>query len=282
MKADLHRQLAHRVAQAHLALGDAHTFSFVSGSTVENLVDERSDVDMSVVLASLPSRDALQAACMAAGGTPWNWSLGQPEDGGLVVSFKLDGVEVQIGYATHTHFAADLDELLVAHNPDTPNHKLAEGVLKAEPLLNEAELRRWQARLAEFPQGLREAMARHALATPTHWRAAAQIIHRDAQLWCREIQVDACYRLLLALCGINRRYFTRFQVKRVHKLAMSLVVAPLALADRMDALLNAPPAVAFARLHALETEVLALIDQQLPAVATQSARERLKLFDSGA
>jgi hypothetical protein len=279
--ADRHRRLAARVAAAHQDLGDARLASFVSGSTVENLVDERSDVDMSVVLQALPEAPRLQACVQAAGGSPWNWSIGDPAEGSFVVSFTLDGTEAQIGYATHTAFEADLDELLLRHNPDTATHKLAEGILKAEPLVNEAVLLAWQARLAVFPPELTLAMVRHALKTPTHWRAAAQIVHRDTSLWCRDIQVDAVYRLLLALAGLNRRYFTRFQVKRLHKLAAALPIAPPRLADRIDTLLAAPPRDAFAELHALEGETLALLAEHLHAVDVSLARQQHARFVPG-
>ena len=49
-----------------------------------------------------------------------------------------------------------------------------------------------------------------------------------------DLQVDACYRLLQMLCALNRRYFTRFQVKRVHRLEAQLAIAPPRLADRLD------------------------------------------------
>lgn len=280
-RADRHRAIAARVARAHQALRDESLLSFVSGSTVEELVDERSDVDMSVVLATLPSAAELQSLCLAAGGSLWHWTLGKPEEGGFVVSFVVDGVEVQIGYATHATLTDQLEDLLVRHQPDTPNHKLAEGVLKAEPLVGAAALARWQQRLRDFPQGLREAMAAHAFKTPTPWRAVRQIIHRDTLLWCREIQADACYRLLLALCGLNSRYFTRFQVKRVHRLAAALAIAPPDLAARIDALLSAAPATAFAELHRLEAETLALVALHLPAVDSSLARQRHALFEPG-
>lgn len=280
-RAALHRAIAARVAEAHRSLGDTTLFSFVSGSTVENLVDERSDIDMSVVLQALPDASRLQACCQAAGGSTWNWTVGDPAQGSWVVSFRTDGVETQIGYATHAALAEQMDELLVHHNPDTPLHKLAEGILKAEPLVDAERLRALQQRLAQFPDALRLAMVAQALKTPTPWRAIAQIIHRDADLWCREIQVEACYRLLLALCGLNRRFFTRFQVKRMHKLAASLALAPAQLADRIEALLRAAPATAFQQLHALETDLLALIEAELPAVDTAPARQRLAAFVPG-
>lgn len=54
------------------------------------------------------------------------------------------------------------------------------------------------------------------------WRGMAQLVHRD-------LQVDACCRLLLVRCGLNRRHFTRFQVRRLHRLEgelLDLVAAP--------------------------------------------------------
>ena len=223
-----HVAIAQRVADAHRGLdADGSLLSFVSGSTVDNSVDELSDIDMSVVFTTLPSEPALREACRSVDGSEWRWCIGDPVGGeGIVVSFLVDGTEVQIGYATHVALAADIDDLLVKHNPDTPNHKLAEGIGKALPLAGVEQLMALQARLADFPEGLRRAMVAHGLARPTLWRAVRQLLQRDAGLWCREIQVDACYHLLLVLCGLNRRWFTRFQVKRMQRLASRLAIAP--------------------------------------------------------
>jgi len=106
------------------------------------------------------------------------------------------------------------------------------------------------------------------------WRGISQLLHRDAALWCREIQVDACYRLLLVLCGLNRRYFTRFQVKRVNRLAGQLAIAPPRLAQRIEALLAQEPRAAFEALHRLEGEVLDLVAHHLPEVDLAAPRAR--------
>lgn len=270
--------IAQRVADAHRGIDDASLLSFVSGSTVEGLADAHSDVDMSVVFAALPDEAVLREACRRAGGSEWIWQIGRLAEGGTVVAFHIDGIEVQIGYCSHAELGADLEDILLAHNPDTPNHKLAEGVLKALPLAGAAQLAAWQARLADFPPALGRAMVANALATPTHWKAAAQIIHRDADLWCREIQVEACYRLLLILCGLNGSYFTRFQVKRMGRLAAKLAIAPPALAERIDALLSAPPRAAFDSLHRLEGEVLDLLAARWPDVDLGPARQRRALY----
>ncbi len=270
--------IAQRVADAHRGIDDASLLAFVSGSTVEGLADERSDVDMSVVLAVLPDEAVLREACRRAGGAKWIWQIGRFAEASAVVAFHIDGIEVQVGYSSTADFITELDQVLIDHNPDTPNHKLAEGVLKALPLAGEPQLAAMQARLAQFPPALGRAMVLHGLATPTHWKAAAQIIHRDAEVWCREIQVDACYRLLLILCGLNGRYFSRFQVKRMGRLASKLAVAPPALAERIDALLAAPPHEAFDALHRLEGEVFDLLAARWPDIELGPVRQRWALY----
>jgi hypothetical protein len=275
----LRRGIARRVAEAHRDLGDATLLSFVSGSVVEDLADTLSDVDMSVVLSTLPEDAALQAACARSGGSPWFWRGGERSEGSFVVAFHVDGIEVQVGYATHVSLQDDVDELLRRHNPDTPLHKLAEGIAKAEPLVDAATLGALQRRLAAFPSELRLAMARHwQQQAPTPWKAMNNIVHRDAALWCRELQVEAGYRLCGLLAAVNARWFTRFQVKRLHRFAALLRDAPPQFADRLEALLGAPPLPAARQLHALEGEVLGLVALHLPAVDLATAQARRAQF----
>ncbi|HVZ44775.1 MAG TPA: hypothetical protein VHA82_13275 [Ramlibacter sp.] len=273
--AQLRRALAARVADAHVALGDPALLALVSGSTVDGTADERSDIDMSIVLSRLPDTEApLLAACAAAGGSAWFWRVGSLAEGELMAALRIEGIEVQIAYATHDGLARDIDELLVRHNADTPLHKLAEGLLKAEALAGAPLLAAAKARLAAFPPALGRAMVQHFLSTPIPWRAIAQIVHRDTPLWCRELQVDAVYRLLGVLAGLNGRYYTRFQVKRLEKLASGFTLAPPRLAQRMAAILDGPVYAGFDLLHALEGEVLELVSRHLPDVSVSAVQER--------
>lgn len=272
------RRLAQRLADAHRGLDDTSLLALVSGSTVDGTADERSDVDMSIVFAELPAPELLQAACARAGATPWFWTGGQWEEHAVVVAFRLDETEVQIGYSSHAALGDQIDELLLRHNPDTPLHKLGEGLLKAEPLYGHARLQALQQRLAEFPDALALAMARHFSAPPVPWKAMAQIVHRDAPLWCRELQVQAAYRLLGLLAAVNRRYYTTFQNKRLHKLAASFDRAPPALADRLERLLELPPGPAAAALHRLEGEVLQIVGEAFPALDLAALHKSRKGF----
>jgi hypothetical protein len=234
-----------------------------------------------VVMAELPDRQVLEQACQHTGGTPWFWTAGDLAQQQLVAAFHLDGVEVQVAYASHAVLQDQIDDVLVRHNPDTPLHKLAEGLLKAQPLFSHRPLQALQARLAAFPPELALAMAQHFSTTPpTPWKAMSQLIERDAALWCRDLQVQACYRLLGMLAAVNRCYYTTFQNKRLRQFAGQLTVRPPDLADRIESLLAAAPAPAARALHALEGEVLALVAQAFPALDLAPVHARRADFES--
>lgn len=269
---DVRRRLARRVATAHASLSP--WLGLLSGSTVEELADARSDVDMSLLFETVPPEAALREACTAAGAEPWHWQIGSFDGSGAVVAFRFEGIETQIAYGSRTNFEAELDEVLLRHNPDTPLHKLCEGVAKAEPLVGAEALAAAQARVRAFPQALGRAMAAHWLGQPTPWRAIDQLVHRDGLVWSRELQVQAAYRLLGALAGLNGLYFTTFQFKRMGRFVDAMRHKPEAFVSRLESVLMAPPAAGFAALHALESEVTALAAARWPDLDLAAVRRR--------
>jgi hypothetical protein len=274
---DLRRRLARRVADAHAPL--APWLALVTGSTVDDAADARSDIDMSLVFLALPPEAVLRAACQAAGGGPWHWQVGAFDGSGAVVAFRLEGVETQIAYGSRAIFEAELDQVLLRHDPDTPLHKLCEGVAKAEALAGADALAQAQSRLAVFPEGLGRAMAVHWLGQITPWRTVAQIVHRDALVWSRELQAQLAYRLIGALAGLNGRWFTSFQFKRMTPFVDRLRLKPAAFTARLEAALLVEPGPGFAALHALEAEVTALVAARWPDLDLSAPRQRHAAFE---
>ncbi|MCI4430756.1 MAG: hypothetical protein JHC40_16500 [Burkholderiales bacterium] len=268
------RAIARRVADAHRGIDDASLLAFVTSSGTESAADSKADVDMGVVFLSLPQQGVLEQACARAGGTPWLWSQGSLSDAGMLVAFQVDGVEVQVSYSDHATLNREVDALLLQDTPDTPMHKLGESILKAEPLAGRSELARLQARLTTFPPELARAMVKHFLAAPTPWKAISQIAEREATLWCREVQVDACYRLCGVSAALSRRYFTRFQVKRMRPHSARFEHAPADLAERIERVMQAQPRDAFAQLYELEGDVLELVARTMPQIDLGAVRSR--------
>lgn len=277
------RAIAQRVAAAHERLAPGALCAMVFGSTIDGLADERSDIDMGIVFDNLPTDEGtLAACCRAAGGGDWIWRNGELQREGLAVGFELGGIEVQIAYTDPRILQADLDKLLVAHEVDTPYHKVAEGLLKAEALIDAGRLAHWREQVVAFPPALGDAMMRHYIDQPTPWRWFTLLLHRDAALWCRQLLTEACYRQFGLLAGLNRRYYTTFQFKRMHRFAQQLALAPAELADRVEALLQAPLPQAFDALFALEGEVLALLATHAPQIDVGTALERRLRYESAA
>lgn len=277
--AELRRDIARRVAQAHEPLLPGAITAMVFGSTADGVADARSDIDMSIVFDALPDEAELAAACRRAGGGPWTWQSGSLHEEGLAVSFQLDDIEVQVVYTDPRLLQADLDQLLVEHKPDTLNHKVAEGLLRAQALIGADRLQGWRAQVAGFPSALGDAMMRHYLAEPTPWRWFGLLLHRDAELWSRQLLNEACYRLFGVLAGLNRCYYTTYQFKRVRRFAAQLVLAPRDLVQRTEALLVAPLPDAFIALHRLDGEVLALLQAHAPHIDQSAAQERRSRFN---
>lgn len=275
----LRRKLALRVAEAHEPLLPGAITAMVFGSTAEDgLADTRSDIDMSIVFEQLPDEAELAAACRSAGGGAWTWQSGNLHDEGLAVSFLLEDIEVQVVYTDPRILQADLDQLLVEHKPDTLNHKIAEGLLKARPLIAPERVAAWRAKVQAFPPQLADAMMRHYLTELTPWRWFGLLLQRDAELWSRQLLAEACYRLFGVLAGLNRCYYCTYQFKRVHRFAAGLALAPPQLADRIEALLTAPLPEAFSSLHALDGEVLALLAAHAPQIDLTAAHEKRTRF----
>ena len=274
----LRRAIAQRVADAHAPLLPGAITAMVFGSTGDGVADIRSDIDMSIVFEQLPAEAELAAACGSAGGGAWGWRNGSLHEEGLAVSFDVEGIEVQVVYTDPRILQRDLDELLVEHKPDTLNHKIAEGLLKAQALIDPEGLESWRGKVAAFPPALGDAMMRHYLAEPTPWRWFGLLLHRDAQLWSRELLAEACYRLFGVLAGLNRCYFTTYQFKRVHRFAAQLTLAPPNLVGRVEALLVSPLPDAFTALYELDGEVLALLAEHAPQIDLGEVRQRRTRF----
>jgi hypothetical protein len=66
------------------------------------------------------------------------------------------------------------------------------------------------------------------------------------------------------LAALNRVYYSRFQVKRVQKLAASFTLAPPQLADRLESLPQLPPPAAAEELGRLVLETRELVLRELP------------------
>jgi hypothetical protein len=274
------RILGRRVLEAHRDLPGA-ACAAITGSAAEGLADQHSDLDMTVYYDGdkLPSEADLARIRERLGASDLIWALGDRAEGDIAQSFRIGGVECQIGHITVAKWESDMAETLAGRDPGGPLHKAMSGTLASVAVFGEPHLRTWQARLREYPRSLREAMARHHLEFFAIWGVVERLETRDAELWVRQSLVDSSFKILGVLAGINRRYFTSFQFKRKRTFIDSLEVAPADLAARLEELWRRPFREAAESLRQLVREVADLVEKELPEVDTKACRRALARDD---
>ena len=259
------RELARRITDVylrHMALSGA----ILTGSGARGDADRYSDLDLIMYAEEVPPAEAALAAQRELGAGPAVVLLAYGPNG-FLDQFPLDGVQCQVGVIPAADVDDELDGLLVEHEGlETPVGKIATGLLEGIPLHGEELLERWRARVADYPQGLREAMVKHWWRFFPLWYHEQALASRDAGLWRQEELVNAAYALVGTLAGVNRLYFARFEFKRQRAFLEKLSVAPARFADRLESLFALPPADAIAELGALVLETQAIVERELPGI----------------
>lgn len=266
------RALARRIIDAHRGFADVSLLAFSSASAGKGGRGGAPELDLSLVLPTLPDENLLLDACARAGATPWSRREGACGDGAFMVRCRADGIDVQLLYLDRPRLNRVLDRSEVPASAPQVLNRLAKDILRSEPLAGHAELARLQAHLNRLPPKLACAIVKRFLATPTPWRAITQLGRHYEVRRCRELQVDACYRLCAVRAALSQRYFTRLQVKRSDGLTPRFENAPEGLAEKIERLMKAPPRVAFAQLYALEGEVLDQVAREMPQVNLAAAQ----------
>jgi hypothetical protein len=275
---DSHRlfDLARRVLGAFAELPGV-ACAAVCGSTAEGCADELSDLDSTVYYDSdsLPPFEAIDAVRVRLGGGDLAWKHGEPADGGFAFAFPLDGVEVQVGHTTFAQWEREIDEVLAGRDPASPLHKAMYGTLTSIAISGDEHLQRWKRRVGEYSEPLRRAMVEHHLKFFPIWRHARRLARRDAGLWFRQAIVDNSFNVLGALAGLNRRYFTSFQFKRMRAFESSLAIRPDNLVHRLEGLWETNASAAAAKLRDIVGETAELIAREMPEVDLTGVRKSL-------
>ncbi|HSG98484.1 MAG TPA: hypothetical protein VLB27_00445 [candidate division Zixibacteria bacterium] len=245
------------------------------GSGAEGRCDYFSDLDMSVYYDELPGEEELTASRVTLGGSERKWTLGTRADGWFAEAFEIDGIECQVGHTLISGFEETLDEVLVRHNPDTPLHKALDGLMKGRILFGAELIEGWQERARNYPADLGEALIRHNMNIFGIWYVYESVKERDAVVWTTHMLVEGAQKILGILAGLNHKYYTTFQMKRMGDFVAALAIKPERLAERIDRLFDLPRAQAVDELEALVGETVALVERERPGIDTSPARRRL-------
>lgn len=245
------------------------------GSTASDDADELSDLDLIAYHDELPDERAIAAVRHALGDPPAESIGGSRDDGGFAETWRIDGVECQIAFHTIAKQEHNLAVVLEKHDPTTPLHKMMSGLLEGVSLCGSDTVEVWKSRAASYPDALARAVVEHHLRFFPLWYAGERVVRSDALLWHYQERVEALQNLLGVLAGLNRRYYSTFQFKRMRRFIASMEHVPTALAERLERVLTAEPIPAGAELESLVRDTLALVDAHMPEVSTERARRFL-------
>jgi hypothetical protein len=252
----------------------------ITGSSAEGLSDTHSDLDSTVYYDVMPPEADIRAIRERVGGGPLILSLGTHADGEFLESFRVRGVECQVGHTTVAAWERDMGRILAGEEPGSPLHKAMSGTLISIAVFGDDRLEAWKRRLREYPDGLRVSMVRHHLKFFAIWGVHDRLKTRDAHLWFRQTLVDSSFNLLGVAAGLSRKFFTPFQFKRTSAFIATLDIAPARLGERLEGLWHVTPDAAAKELRALVSETVELVERELPAVDTGACRRALARDDA--
>jgi hypothetical protein len=235
----------------------------LTGSAARGDSDYYSDIDLLIYYDAKPGEGALRAV---------GERLGVEDAGG---TFFLGGVECQAGLVTVAETEEWLAEVLERFVARTMAQKIVEGILAGRALHGADLIGRWQARAAAYPDGLARSMVEAYLQFFPLWQFPHKVATRDTALWVHQVLVEAAQNLLGVLAGLNRRYYSPFQLKRAHRFMDELRLAPPHLAARLDNLLMVDQVSASADLERLVQDTVDLVDRHMPEVDTSAVGRSL-------
>ena len=257
--ADL-RELAGRLAA--LAVEEAAPRAIrLTGSVARGEDDEWSDVDLILYYDALPGEAQREAIRVAAGGGPAQ-AMGA-SDSGVVEQYVVDGTYCQLAHVTVAGWERDLDQALAGEESELPSGKMVAGLFESEALHGADLVEAWRSRSA-YPDALRRTLVeRHWRIFPL-WFIEGSMRARDAEVWMREVLVEAAFDLLGVLSALNGVWFSRFQLKQTRGAVDKLAIAPPRLYERLLLLASGEIHAAVLELEGLVEETAALVAEHLP------------------
>lgn len=247
----------------------------ITGSTATEQADFYSDVEMFIYYDQLPSKQELQLARLQNNGSEPIRVLGNYDEGFWGEFYFIDGVEFQIGNLTIEFWERDMAKVLQELDVTSPAQKALLGMLNCIPVYGEELIQEWKRQIANYPDALARAMiAKHLNFFPI-WAVEEHLAARDTTLFQHQIRLEAGQNLLGILAGLNRLYYSTFQLKRMRQFIEQMNIAPENLYVRLESLYHQEPLVAASQLKELVTETVELVELHMPEIETSQVRRNL-------
>ncbi len=261
--------LAECVAPAYAALPGVRAV-LLAGSVARGWADRFSDVEMTVFWDAAP-RDEARRAAAAQVGTLTTLYPYDDENAEWSDDVHVAGIEFQVSHRLVVATEQWLADVVEGYDTALVKQDLIAIIQYALPLHGGDLIAAWRAVVADYPDGLAEAMVREHLGFRSRW-ARQKMLYRDDRLLLYDDFVQAEKAILLSLMGLNRVYLPHLGFRWMNRLAAELTIAPPNLAARLADVFRRPPAEAVAVLDSLIGETLRVVEQHMPEVDVSAER----------
>jgi len=229
--------------------------------------DEWSDVDLILFYdGAWPGAAALDAGRATLAATEVRVLGGDVGGDSYLEQLRVDGVACQVVHQTVAAWRATAATVLEELDTTSPVQKALDGLHRGVVIADGIGLLPRLRAAAPYPEALRAAMVAANLGVFPLWAMQDALAARDAELWQRTELAAGLTRVLAMLAGVNRVWFSPFQLKHTADLVASLSSAPSALARRIDDALRSPMPDAALELERLVDETLTIVERELPGV----------------
>lgn len=246
----------------------------LTGSAATGTSDAFSDLDLILYYEHPPAPEQLAAVRATLQMSDARVTL-DPETGSGIEEYVHQGVECQVAHLAIATWERDMRAVLEECEPATLVEKAIIGLMDGIALHGSEVITGWQERAVVYPEELARATVEHYLRFFPLWLVAERWRTRDATIFYYQMLVEVSLNLLGVLAGLDRRYYSSFQFKRLHHFARSLPLSPDRFADRLDDIFTRDPAAAGIAMERLVEETIMLIEAHMPEVDTTAARRNL-------
>lgn len=267
-------ELGRRVLQPHIELPTCR-YAMIAGSVAEGIADDFSDLDLILHYDAMPSAEDFDRIRRQLNGGAIDLQLGSPAEGSYLIQYKVDGVDCQVGGSTVAQWESEIADVLAGKDPGGPLHKAMYGTQTSMPIFGKDLLQKWQTQLNAYSDALADAMIKHHLKFFRLWRVMDRMLPRDSTLWQKQAMLDSSFNVLGVLAGLNRKYFTNFQFKRMKQFIDSLKLAPPNLAEQLESIWKLDPRAAAVALRDIVAETVGLVEEQAPHIDVSAVKRIL-------
>ena len=267
--------LAKQKLQAYTAHPNAKA-AMITGSTATGQADYYSDVEMFIYYDKLPPKEQLQSARQQNQGSEPIITFEDEEQRFFGEFYYIDSVQFQIGNSTIQFWEEEMATVFEKLDVTSPAQKALSGMLECIPVYGEELISQWKQQIANYPDSLARTMVEKHLNFFPLWAVKEHLAARDTTLFQHQIRLEAGQNLLGVLAGLNRLYYSTFQLKRMKQFIEQMSIAPQDLYLRLETIFRQEPLSATDLLKELIAETVKLVELHLPEIDTSEVKRSLE------